>query len=181
MEKSHVLTQAPPAIRARWISLLSGFLFIFIGIWVLTTPGESYLALSMIFSITFFVNGSIEIFAAVARWKSSDSGWVLAGGIFDLLLGIMLVANPLITAGILPFYVGFGLLFRSMMAIGVSIQFSGIKGWRWLLAWGIGGLLFSFILLRNPVFAGMTIVTLTGFAFITIGIFRLLLGLKFKN
>ncbi|GLU56927.1 HdeD family acid-resistance protein [Dyadobacter frigoris] len=180
METSQVTTQAPYTIKPGWISFLLGFLFILIGIWVLITPAESYLALSVIFSITFLVNGIFEIFSAASSQKSSNRGWVLAGGIFDLLLGIMLISNPLITAGILPFYVGFGLMFRSMMAIGVSFQFSGIKGWGWLLFLGIGGLIFSFMLLRNPVFAGMTIVTFTGLAFLVIGIFRLVLGFKFK-
>ncbi|NIJ52586.1 HdeD family acid-resistance protein [Dyadobacter arcticus] len=180
METSQVVTQAPYAIKPGWISFLLGFLFILIGIWVFITPNESYLALSTIFSVTFLINGFFEIFSAASSQKSSSRGWVLAGGIFDILLSIMLIYNPLITAQILPFYVGFALTFRSMMAIGVSFQFIGIKGWGWLLALAIGSLIFSFMLLRNPVFAGMTIVSFTGLAFMVIGIFRVLMWFKFK-
>ena len=180
METSQVTGETRYAMNSGWISFLLGLLFILIGTWVLYTPVESYLALSVIFSMTFLINGIFEIFSAASRQLSGMRGWVLAGGIVDLLLGIMLIGNPLITAQILPFYVGFGLMFRSMMAIGVSFQFSEVPGWGWLLFFGVAGLIFSFMLLRNPVFAGMTIVTFTGLSFIVIGIFRLVLGFKSK-
>ncbi|TKT86530.1 DUF308 domain-containing protein [Dyadobacter frigoris] len=86
METSPVFTQAPYNIKPGWISFLLGALFILIGIWVLITPAESYLALSVIFSVTFMANGIFEIFSAASSEKSSSRGWVLAGGIFDLLL-----------------------------------------------------------------------------------------------
>ena len=110
-------------------------------------------------------------------------GWVLAGGIIDLLLGIWLISSPLLSITVLPFVVGFMLMFRSMMAMGFAFDLKDFpdSGWGWLLALGILGLLFSFVLLWNPLFAGLTIVIWTGCAFITIGIFRIILSFKLKH
>jgi uncharacterized membrane protein HdeD (DUF308 family) len=172
------------AVSHWWLSVLSGILFIVIGTWVLFTPRESYLALSLIFSITFLVNGAMEVFSAFTMNRETQGwGWILAGGIIDVLIGLMLVSNPGITASLLPFVVGFGLLFRSMMAIGVAfdLKSAGISMWGWLLALGVAGLLFSFLLLRSPAIVGLTIAILTGLAFIAIGVFRVALGMRLKK
>lgn len=84
---------------------------------------------------------------------------------------------------VLIFYVAFALIFRSIMAIGWSIQFKklGIANWGWLLFTGIIGALLSFLLLWNPVFAGLTIVYYVGFAFISVGISQTILSLRLRK
>jgi uncharacterized membrane protein HdeD (DUF308 family) len=75
------------------------------------------------------------------------------------------------------------LVFLSVRAMGLAFDLNvlGIKGWGWLLALGILGMLFSFVLFWNPLFAGLTIVFYTGCAFITIGVFRIVLSFKLKH
>jgi uncharacterized membrane protein HdeD (DUF308 family) len=54
-------------IKHWWISLLPGILFILTGIWVSLTPLASYVALSILFSMLFFVNGVLEILFAIVN------------------------------------------------------------------------------------------------------------------
>jgi uncharacterized membrane protein HdeD (DUF308 family) len=172
------------AVSHWWLSVLLGVLFIVIGVWVLFTPVESYLTLSLIFSVTFLVNGVMEIFSAFTMNRETQGwGWIVAGGVIDLIIGLMLVANPGITALLLTFVVGFGLLFRSMMAIGVAfdLKSAGVSMWGWLLVLGMAGLLFSFLLLRKPSIVALSIVVVTSIAFIVIGVFRVVLGLRLKK
>lgn len=69
------------------------------------------------------------------------------------------------------------------MAIGFAFDLKDVtdSGWGWLLTLGILSLLFSFVLLWNPVFAGFTVVILTGCAFITLGIFRIVFSFKLQQ
>ena len=167
-----------------YLSLILGILFIGAGIWVFMTPVSSYLALSIFFSVTIFISGISEIIYSISNRKEMDNwGWVLTGGIIDLLLGLWLMASPLLSIAILPFVVGFMLMVRSMMAIGFAIDLKDFSdsGWGWLLALSILGLLFSFVLLWNPAFAGLTLVICTGCAFITLGIYRIILSFKLKH
>lgn len=171
------------AVKHWYLSLILGILFIITGIWVILTPLESYLALSMLFSVTFFVNGFFEIVYSVSNRKLIDNwGWVLAGGIVDLLFGFWLMSSPLISIAVLPFVIGFILMFRSFSAIGFAIDMKsfGVKDWGWLLAIGILGMLCSFILLWNPMLAGLTAVIWTSSAFMAIGVFRIWLSFKLK-
>lgn len=167
-----------------YLSLILGILFICTGIWVLRTPLESYLTLSIVFSVIIFISGISEIIYSITNRKETDNwGWVLAGGIIDLLLGIWLLSSPLLSIAVLPYIVSFFLMFRSMIAMGFAFDLKGFtdSGWGWLLALGILSLLLSFVLLWNPLLAGLTIVVWTGCAFITIGIYRIILSFKLKR
>nr|WP_292966360.1 MULTISPECIES: DUF308 domain-containing protein [unclassified Allomuricauda] len=179
-----ILDSAQKAIKNWWISILIGLLYIFVGIWVIRTPLESYISLSIIFSVFIFVSGIFQIIFSISnKNEMKDWGWYLAGGILDLVIGILLLAHPLMTMAILPLYVGFWLLFQSILSIGLSFQLkaAGIPQWGWLLFWSIVTLLFSFLLLANPLFASLSIVYMTAFALITAGIFRIFLGINLKK
>jgi uncharacterized membrane protein HdeD (DUF308 family) len=172
------------AIKYWWVYLLTGILFILLGIWVFRTPVESYVALSILFTLTFLVNGVAEIFYALSNRKTQKGwGWILSGGIVDLLIAIMLLSNPAISMQVLPFYVGFALLFRSFSAtaLALDLQSLGVSSWGFLLLLGVLGIVLSFVLLWNPLVAGMTIVFWTAMAFIIIGIFRIMLSLKLRR
>jgi uncharacterized membrane protein HdeD (DUF308 family) len=182
--ENQIIKTLKNAIKHWYLSLILGILFIFAGIWVLRTPLESYLALSILFSVTIFVSGIFEIIYSVTNRKEMDNwGWVFAGGIIDLLFGFWLMSSPLLSIAVLPFVVGFMLMFRSMFAMGFAFDLKAfaVKDWGLLLALGILGVLFSFILLWKPLFAGLTIVIWTGCAFITLGIYRIILSFKLKQ
>jgi len=182
--ETEIIKRTKNVTKHWYLSLILGILFICVGIWVLRTPLESYLTLSILFSVTVFISGISEIIYSVANRKGMENwGWILAGGIIDLLLGIWLISSPLLSIAVLPFIVGFMLMFRSMIAMGLAFDIKNFaaSGWGWLLSLGILGLLFSFVLLWNPLFAGLTIVIWTGCAFITIGIFRVILSFKLNH
>ena len=179
-----IIPTVKDAIKHWWISLLLGILFILMGIWVLMTPLTSYIALSLLFSMMFFINGILEIVFAISNRRKLDGwGWQLTGGVVDLLLGTILLSIPGISFLALPVFVGFGLMFRSMIIIGLSfdLKFYHVPGWGWLLVLSLLAMLFSFMLIFNPVFAGLTIVIFTAMALFVVGIFRILLAIKLKT
>jgi len=179
-----ILDSAQKAIKNWWISILIGILYVGIGVWVMQTPLESYISLSIIFSTFILVSGIFQIaFSISNKSEMKDWGWYLSGGVLDLLIGILLITHPMMTMAILPLYIGFWLLFQSTLSIGLSFQLKsfGTLGWGWLLFWSIITLLFSFLLLFNPIFAGLSIVYMTAFALITAGVFRIFLGINLKK
>lgn len=179
-----ILDSAQKVVKNWWLSILLGILYLVAGFWVMRTPMESYISLSIIFSIFIFVSGIFQVaFSISNRKEDAVWGWHLAGGILELVIGILLLTHPLMTMAILPLYVGFWLLFQSIMSIGISFHLKSNNNpqWGWLLFWSIITLLFSFLLLANPIFAGLSIVYMTAFAFITAGLFRILLGFNLKK
>ncbi len=172
------------SIKYWYIPLIVGLLFIGVGIYTFMSPMESYSALSTIFSISFLFIGLSEIFFSIANRDEIDNwGWTLIFGIFTFVLGVLLVMNPAISMTTLPIYVGFLVLFRSIGGISFAIELknNGILDWGNLMVIGVLGVLFSFVLIWNPLFGGMTIVFWTGLAIISAGIFSIYLSLKLKK
>ncbi|MDR2039922.1 MAG: DUF308 domain-containing protein [Bacteroidales bacterium] len=173
------------AVKYWWVSLLVGILALILGIWSIATPDVTLVALTYVFIFAFFISGILEIVFAISnREIHSGWGWTLASGIIDLLFGILLLALPLpLITTILIYFVGFWILFRSIWAIGDSVQLQrfGVKGWGWLLAFAILSIIFSFFFLISPMFGGVFIVAFVSVAFISYGIFRIYLSIKLRS
>ncbi|MEO2071140.1 MAG: DUF308 domain-containing protein [Zunongwangia sp.] len=163
-----------------YIPLIIGLLFVGVGIWVFRTPAESYLTLTLLFSISFLVSGIFEIFYSVTNRKNLY-GWVwnLVGGIANAIIGILLLSKPEVSLIVFPIYIGLWLLFRSILAVGTSLGLGLGSGY--LLVLGILGILFSFVLLWNPLFAGLTVVYWTGFGLLVFGIYNIIFSFQARK
>jgi uncharacterized membrane protein HdeD (DUF308 family) len=171
-------------VKHWYLLLIVGLLYMCVGIWVFVTPLSSYVALSILFSVSFLVSGISDIVFSVSNRKELDSwGWKLAFGILSTIAGLILFSQPLISITALPLYVGFMALFYSIMAISFSIELRsyGIKNWASVLFIGILGIIFSCIILWDPLFAGLTLVYWTGLAFITVGVYRIIFSIQLNK
>lgn len=162
------------AIKHWYLPLIVGVLLIVLGIWTLTTPLESYIMLSIVFAVGFFLSGIFEMFFALSN-KHKSWGWSLALGILSIVIGLLMILNPAISMVTLPFYVGFMLLFYSILGISSAYEMRqyGIMDWGWLMLVAVLALIFSFMMLWNPLFAGVSIVVWTGIAFIMTGLYMI--------
>ncbi len=171
-------------IKYWYLPMILGLLFLGLGIGVFLTPLASYIVLAMLFALFFLLTGLIDMAYAFTNKDIIDRwGWSLFGGVVDFFIGVLLIAKPDISMVALPLFVGFGILFRSIIAIGWSFEMRRLDGFNWgsLLAIGILGSILAFIMLWNPLFGGLTIVFYTGFAFAVIGIFHIYLSLQLKK
>lgn len=171
-------------IKHWYLPLILGIIFIAIGVWAIVTPEATYLSLALLFSVSFLVIGILEIISSISFRKQLDGwGWLLTSGILGLILGVILIIHPQISIITLPLFVGFLVLYRSIMAIAWSIEMKKYKisEWGWLLFTGILGVIFSFILMWNPFFAGLTVAVFTGIALITVGIFHIYFSIGLKK
>lgn len=171
-------------VKHWYLPLIVGILFIGLGVYSLFSPAESYLALALLFSISFLVAGAFDIFFAISNREELEGwGWQLSMGILTLLFGILLINNPAISLITLPFVVGFVVLFRSINAISTSLELRNyhILDWGYLFALGLFGTVFAFILLIRPDFAGFSLVIWTGLALILMGASGVFIAVKLKK
>lgn len=169
--------------RYWWLMLIIGILSVICGIWVFRNPVESYFALAIYFSIMFIIYGIGEVVNSFARTRYHNWGWGLAVGIIDLIIGFILLGNLAWTADILPFLVGFILMFVGIGFITQSahMQTLRIRNWGWLLAGGILTLIFAFLIIFHPLFGVFNIIIWTGLAFIFGGISAIFYSFALKN
>lgn len=181
---TQILKMIRNSVKHWYIPLIVGIIFIGLGVYTFTSPQETYLALAIFFSLSFLVSGLFEVAFSIANKEVLDNwGWILAFGVLTLVIGILLLINPALSMLTLPFYVGFLVLFRSISAVGYAIDLKnyGISDWGILIAVGVLGLIFAFLLIWSPAFAGMTIVIWTGLALISSGVFSVYFSFKLKK
>ncbi len=172
-----------PTNRYWWLMLIIGILSIACGIWVFRNPVESYFALAVYFSIMFIMYGIGEIVNAFAGRHFRYWGWGLAIGILDLIIGFILLGNLVWTADMLPYLVGFILMFAGISFIGQSsvMQSYHSPSWGWVLAGGILTLIFAFLIIFHPLFGAFNIIIWTGLAFIFGGISAIFYSFALKR
>lgn len=155
-----------------WLTLIIGILSVVCGIWVFRNPVESYLALAIYFSLMFILFGISEIVNAFASQLYRNWGWGFAMGIIDLVIGFILLNNVEWAADMLPYLVGFILMFVGISFIGQSSQMQTLRipNWGWVLTGGIMTLIFAFLIVFHPLFGVFNIIIWTGLAFIFGGI-----------
>lgn len=171
-------------VKYWYVPLILGIIFILCGIWAISSPLSTFLALSVLFSLSFIISGIGDLIFAAANAKELKGwGWYLVSGFLSLILGILLVAYPAISMTALTFIVGFTLLFRSFQLFGFSLELkdNGMKNWGYVTLASVLGVITSFILLANPIFTGISIVVFTALAFIFIGIAYIVLSINLKK
>ena len=176
--------RARRAVKNWYLPLLAGLVLIAIGIWTFANPEDSYVALAFLFALSFAVTGLFEsIFAINNRDILDGWGWTLVMGLLTLLVGVVMLMKPEISQLTLPFYIGFVVLFRSFQAISVAIDLRNFRVMAWgnLMVLGVLGVILGFILLWNPLFAGLSAVIWTGMAFIVAGVFNVVLSFRLKK
>ncbi len=184
MSVAKIKKEITGSVKNWYLLLIAGIVLVAAGIYSFTRPADTYMALVIVFSASFFVAGLFEsIFSFINREEIEGWGWSFFLGLMTLLVGVMLMTHPEVTIVTLPFFVGFTLLFRSASAMAQALQLKelGVLDWGNLMVLGVLGTIFSFILLFNPLLAGMTAVTWTALAFLMLGGFSIYTSFKLKE
>lgn len=170
-------------VKNWWVYLILGILYIAGGILLACYPGATYIALTVFISVWILISGLFSVIFAVSNRALSGWGWYLAGGILELFLGLLLVCYPQIMAAVLPFVVGFWLMFRGISIIATSMDLSTwkIPNWGWVLAFGILVVILSFLAIIFPVATGAGISFFVAASVIALGIGTLLFAFKLKS
>ena len=179
-----IFKEIKEAVKYWWLLLLTGLILGAVGIWVFASPATAYISLSILFGASILTIGFFEtVFAISARKSLEGWGWTLASGILDIIIGTYLLAYPLVTMAVLPFILGFWLLFRGFSAIGFSFDMKsyGDLNWGWSLLFAIGIIFFAFMILAVPAFGVANIIAWTGLSFIFAGVFRIVLAFRLKK
>lgn len=171
-------------VKNWWLLSISGALFLLLGLWVSTTPATSFLALIFLFQLSFLFSGLFEIMYALSNKSVLDNwGWILGGGVLNVLFALILATHPSLSATVFPIYVGFILLFRSMIGISWAVDMKrwNVHGWRWTMFTAFLGIIFSSVIIFNPLFGGIAIVYYTAITLMLWGVVLILLSLGMKK
>lgn len=181
----NLTVKASRVIRHWWLYMLCGILCMVAGIAVFIFPMESYMTMGLLFGILMLLVGAAQLIVASASGNYlAMRGYVIVGGILDLIMGIILCINPAVSLVLMPVLLGIWMLYHSfmIMAFGGDMETFRIDGSGWTLAGGALLMLLSILVLVNPMSAGVaTVVTLAGVGLIVFGVLLCALSFKLKD
>lgn len=165
--------RAGRTVKHWWLLMLAGILSFAAGIAVFAFPLESYVTLSVLAGILMiFVGAAQLIIASTSSNYLTMRGYVLVGGVIDLLLGFLLCIYPAATMAFLPIMLGIWMMYHSFMiiAFGGDLDTFRVKGSGWTVFGGVLLLILSMIVLINPFSAGIAaVVVLAGVGLLVFG------------
>lgn len=163
--------------------LIWGILSILFGIISFAWPGLTLTTLVYLFAITVIAQG-IAVLAGAWQAKDEDKNWwiMLLTGITNIVVGIICIANPGITALFFVVLLGVSWLITGLMEIYAAIRLrKEITNEGWLLLAGVLSVLAGLFLIFRTAEGALALVWLiAGFA-IVFGIILVLLALKAKT
>src|SRR5271166_6448847 len=170
------------AIRGKWIWLVAlGIALIVLGTILLGSPVIATLATVTALGVLILVGGGMEVVGAF--WCQEWSGFFLAllSGILGVVVGLMLLGNP-IQGGItltvlLASFLFVGGIFKAVAAIAHRFE-----SWGWLLLSGVIDVVLGVLIWRELTISGLTIIGgLVGISLIFRGVSWLMVGFARKR
>ncbi len=164
-----------------WVSLFKGALLIVFGVWLFESPNENLIKLSFAFGALILIGGLLEVGLAF-KSRNTHENWnrALTSGILDILLGVLLMANPSFILFLITLLISVWLIFRGVLSIyyALILKKSQNVNWFWGLVFGIILILFGGIFVWHPGFIGFSLGIWAALAFISLGILRIVFVFK---
>lgn len=173
------------SLRDAWYwFLIIGIVFIIGGILAFFNPVASSLAIEIVIGVTFLVVGIIRIFQAF-RYKTDwgTNFWLfLLLAILELILGVLLLQNPLAGLLSLTFIAGILIAASGILKFIMALQIKPLDGWIWMLMSGIVSLILAVLIFWDfgESFT-FTLGVLLGAVLLSDGIFLIIYAFTVKN
>lgn len=163
-----------PKRRFDWFGFIIGLISLYAGYLVLWYPLRSLSTVAMIFGIFVILRGVYQLWfgSQMTKFLGVRSGWTIFSAIVNIIIGIIFVSHIHVTIVVIVYMFAIWFLLDAVFQIVTSrfYHFFGRKYYIFIVILACLNLLFAFILLFNPVLAGVFIVFLLAFFFFATGI-----------
>lgn len=166
----------------RWTVAVRGIAAILFGLLAWVWPGITLLALLILFGIYALVDGASALAGSLVYRKVLRDWWlILLAGVGSVLLGVMALARPGITALVLLFFIAARALVVGALEIVAAIEHRHEIRHEWLLiAAGAVSIFFGLGVMAYPVTGALAVVWLIGTYAILTGILQLVFAFSHR-
>ena len=185
MKTYDLYDRAMEPVRHWWMYLVIGILAFILGVFMLVNPFITYEMMTLLLGLALIVFGIIELIVGLfSRNIFVTRAAVLIGAILNIVLGILLAANPGIAALTLPLILGMWMLYQSFMMISYAGDLKGfkVKGYGLTLFCGIVLLILALLILLRPMTVGVfTVAVYISLSFMIYGLAEMVSAFRLKS
>lgn len=149
-------------IRRWWLSLIVGLVAIVFGFVILIYPAASYYTFGVWLGLVILLSGIMGLMQSTSsRNYFVRRGWLIVAAVVDIIIGVILIFNILLSEMMLPILLGCWLLYRACttMAIGLDLKHYS-SGSGWMIFYSLLIFILSIAILWMPMSLGVTVVVL---------------------
>ena len=169
-------------IKHWWLSLIVGLVALARGFIVLVHPAASYYTFATWLGLAILISGIAGLVQALGtRNYFVRRGWLMLAAIADIIIGLLLVFNTLLSAVAMPILLGAWLLYRgcAMLMQGFDLRSYGVRDAGWVIFYAAVIIAISIAVLWMPGTLGVEAVILfVAIAFITYGVSMISLSFR---
>ena len=185
MKTYDLYERAMEPVRHWLMYLIIGVLAFFLGVFMLTNPAITYEMMTLLLGLALVIFGVIEMIVGIfSRNIFVSRAAVIIGAVLNIVLGVLLAANPGIAAITLPLILGMWMLYQSFMTISYAgdLKTFKVKGYGLTLFCGIVLLILAVLILLRPVAIGMmTVAIYIALSFIIYGISEIVSAFRLRS
>lgn len=185
MKTLDLYERAMEPVRHWWMYLLIGVLALILGIFMLASPVLTYELLTLLSGMALIVFGIIQLVVALLSKNFFVSrAAAVIGAVLDIVLGVLLAANPGVAAITLPLILGMWMMYKSFMMISYAGDLKGfkIRGYGFTMFCGIVLLILAVMILLRPITIGMmTVAIYIALSFVIYGLSEIVSAFRLKS
>ncbi len=157
------------------VSLIGGFL-------CFSNPLQATITADYLAAFFFILLGVAQIIQAFSIREWGGFLWTIAVGLLTLLVGAVLIGNPVAGAASLTVLVGILMFLLGGAKIAYSVSLRPVSGWVWILVSGILSVILGIIIFTNFPWAAVTVLGLfLGVELTFNGVMLLMTGWALRN
>ena len=184
MKTYDLYERAMEPVKHWWMYLIIGVLALILGVFMLINPAITYEMMTLLLGLALLIFGVIEMIVGIfSRNIFVSRAAVIIGAVLNIVLGILLAANPGIAALTLPLILGMWMLYQSFMTISYAGDLKNfkVKGYGLTLFCGIVLLVLAMLILLRPMTLGVvTIAAYIAISFIIYGLSEIVSAFRLK-
>ena len=184
MKTYDLYERAMEPVKHWWMYLIIGILALILGVFMLINPAITYEMMTLLLGLALLIFGVIEMIVGIfGRNIFVSRAAVIIGAVLNIVLGILLAANPGIAALTLPLILGMWMLYQSFMTISYAGDLKNfkVKGYGLTLFCGIVLLVLAMLILLRPMTLGIvTVAAYIAISFIIYGLSEIVSAFRLK-
>src|ERR1700746_1333726 len=169
--------------RHWWVPVLRGVVAIIFGIMAFAYPGLTVAVLVLLFGAWVLVDGIFRVIGAIGhRASDPDWGWQLVIGLLGIVVGLLTLHAPQITALALVIYIAAWALMIGASEIAIAVKLRReIRGEWFLILMGLASIVFAVLLLWNPIAGAAAVIWLIAWYAVVLGILAIFFGFRLRR
>jgi uncharacterized membrane protein HdeD (DUF308 family) len=159
-----------------WILTIKGLLTLTFGLITIATPLGTMAIFMQIFGILLLLSGVLLVVISMkGKRKLNDRSWKLTEGFIDLVIGLIVLSFPQMTASIFISLISIWISFMGILQISNGYRLRGLYNHYWILILnGILAISFATLVFTQPIHGLVTLMVLIGLQTIVFGGFLII-------